>query len=80
MLLGQVVRKTNRTKIYRKYILYYNQKKILELATLPQNRVSMLKRLMDTKNIVRILESHNFSNRSLIIEILKVNKKYFFRI
>ena len=48
--------------------------KILELATLPQNRVSMLKRLMDTKNIVRILESHN-SLTGLIIENLKVNKK-----
>tara|TARA_Y200000002_G_scaffold382239_1_gene398652 strand:+ start:548 stop:1849 length:1302 start_codon:yes stop_codon:yes gene_type:complete len=48
--------------------------KILELASTPQNRVSRLKRLMETKNIVRILESHN-SLTGLIIENLKVNKK-----
>ena len=48
--------------------------KILELSTLPQNRVSRLKRLMQSKNIVRILESHN-SLTGLIIENLKVVKK-----
>ena len=48
--------------------------KILELSTLPQNRVSRLKRLMLSKNIVRILESHN-SLTGLIIENLKVVKK-----
>ena len=50
-----------------------NQKQNFRMATLPQNRVSMLKRLMDTKNIVRILESHN-SLTGLIIENLKLIK------
>ena len=48
--------------------------KILELSALPQNRVSRLKRLMLSKNIIRILESHN-SLTGLIIENLKVVKK-----
>ena len=48
--------------------------KILELGALPQNRVSRLKRLMLSKNIVKILESHN-SLTGLIIENLKVVKK-----
>ncbi len=48
--------------------------KILELASTPQNRVSRLKRLIDTKDIVRILESHN-SLTGLIIENLRINKK-----
>ena len=48
--------------------------KILELGALPQNRVSRLKRLLNSKNIVRILESHN-SLTGLIIENLKVIKK-----
>ncbi len=48
--------------------------KILELGTLPQNRVSRLKRLLSSKKIVRILESHN-SLTGLIIENLKVLKK-----
>jgi phosphoenolpyruvate mutase len=48
--------------------------KILEIGALPQNRVSRLKRLLVSKNIVRILESHN-SLTGLIIENLKVNKK-----
>ena len=47
--------------------------KIFEIATLPQNRVSRLKRLMTSKKIVRILESHN-SLTGLIIENLKVEK------
>ena len=47
--------------------------KIFEIATLPQNRVSRLKRLMLSKKIVRILESHN-SLTGLIIENLKVQK------
>ena len=47
--------------------------KIFEIATLPQNRVSRLKRLMSSKKIVRILESHN-SLTGLIIENLKVEK------
>ncbi len=49
--------------------------KILEIGGFPQNRVSKLKRLISSKNIVRILESHN-SLTGLIIENLKVfNKK-----
>ena len=48
--------------------------KILEWGTFPQNRVSLLKRLILSKDIVRILESHN-SLTGLIIENLKVPKK-----
>ena len=48
--------------------------KILEIGTSPQNRVSRLKRLLLSKNIVRILESHN-SLTGLIIENLSINKK-----
>ena len=44
--------------------------KILEIGTAPQNRVSRLKRLISSKGIVRILESHN-SLTGLIIENLK---------
>ena len=47
--------------------------KILEIGGSPQNRVSRLKRLLASKNIVRILESHN-SLTGLIIENLKINK------
>ncbi len=47
--------------------------KILEIGTSPQNRVSRLKRLISSKKIVRILESHN-SLTGLIIESLKLNK------
>jgi phosphoenolpyruvate phosphomutase / 2-hydroxyethylphosphonate cytidylyltransferase len=50
--------------------------KILEISSLPQNRVSRLKRLFMSKNIVRILESHN-SLTGLIIENLKVKKNNF---
>ena len=47
--------------------------KIIKLVSLPENRVSRLKRLINTKQIVRILESHN-SLTGLIIENLKINK------
>ena len=47
--------------------------KILEINASPQNRVSRLKRLLVSKKIVRILESHN-SLTGLIIENLKVIK------
>jgi len=50
---------------------------ILEIGSSPQNRVSKLKRLMDSKKIVRILESHN-SLTGLIIENLKVKKGFKF--
>ena len=52
----------------------YEKNKILEIGTLPLNRVSRLKRLLLSKKIVRILESHN-SLTGLIIENLKVPKK-----
>ncbi len=48
--------------------------KILEIGASPQNRVSRLKRMFYSKNIVRILESHN-SLTGLIIENLRLNKK-----
>ena len=45
--------------------------KILELSSI-SNRVSRLKRLMDSKDITRILESHN-ALTGLIIENIKIN-------
>ena len=48
--------------------------RILEIGVSPQNRVSRLKRLILSKNIVRILESHN-SLTGLIIENLNIEKK-----
>jgi len=47
--------------------------KILEIGGSPQNRISRLKRLIASKNLVRILESHN-SLTGLIIENLKITK------
>ena len=47
--------------------------KIYEVS-FPENRVSRLKRLINSKDIVRILESHN-SLTGLIIENVKVKKK-----
>ncbi len=48
--------------------------KITDIISSPQNRVSRLKRLFNSKNIVRILESHS-SLTGLIIENLKVTRK-----
>ena len=48
------------------------KKKISEIIS-PENRVSRLKRLIYSKDIVKILESHN-SLTGLIIENLKINK------
>ncbi len=48
--------------------------KIKQIGSIPQNRVSRLRRLMMSKNIVRILESHNYLT-GLIIEKLKITKK-----
>ena len=48
--------------------------RILDIGNLSQNRVSRLKRLLSSKNIVRILESHN-SLTGLIIENLRIVKK-----
>tara|TARA_Y100000591_G_scaffold95613_1_gene81005 strand:- start:2620 stop:3924 length:1305 start_codon:yes stop_codon:yes gene_type:complete len=50
------------------------KKKFLEIGDVPQNRVNRLKRLMNSKSLVRILESHN-SLTGLIIENLKIEKK-----
>jgi len=47
--------------------------RILEINSSPENRVSRLKRLIKSKDIVKILESHN-SLTGLIIENLKQNK------
>ena len=47
--------------------------KIIKFISSPENRVSRLNRLMSTKKIVKILESHN-SLTGLIIENLKVSK------
>jgi phosphoenolpyruvate phosphomutase / 2-hydroxyethylphosphonate cytidylyltransferase len=48
--------------------------KITDIISSPQNRVSRLKRLFNSKDIVRILESHN-SLTGLIIENLCIKKK-----
>jgi len=48
--------------------------KILEIGTAPENRTNRLKRLIDTKDLVRIMESHN-ALTGLIIENLKIKKK-----
>ena len=50
------------------------KKKILESNIFSQNRVSLLKRLLISKDIVRILEPHN-SLTGLIIESLNIVKK-----
>ncbi len=50
------------------------KKKIFEIEISPQNRISRLKRLVNSKNIVRILESHS-SLTGIIIENLKIKKK-----
>ena len=48
---------------------------ILEIGSSPVNRISRLKRLISSKKIVRVLESHN-SLTGLIIENLKINKNF----
>ena len=47
--------------------------KIFEVGTSPENRKSKLKRLIDAKEIVRIIESHN-AFTGLIVENLKLIK------
>jgi len=49
--------------------------KISEIVSMPENRVSKLNRLIKSKNIVRILESHN-SLTGLIIEKINIKKKH----
>lgn len=53
------------------------KKKISEIAFSPNNRVSKLKRLINSKNIVRVLESHN-ALTGLIIEKAKIKKNNIF--
>ena len=48
--------------------------KIYNIISIPENRTSKLKRLINSKDIVRILESHN-SLTGLIIEKINVKKK-----
>ena len=48
--------------------------KLLKSKNFPQNRTSLLKRLIESKEIVRIIESHN-SLTGLIIENIKIEKK-----
>ena len=48
--------------------------KIKEIGTSPESRQAKLKRLMDSKNIVRVLECHN-SLAGLIVENLSYSKK-----
>lgn len=48
--------------------------KIIDIISSPENRVSRLKRLIHSKNIVRVLESHN-ALTGLLIENLKLSKK-----
>jgi len=48
--------------------------KIIDIISTPQNRVSRLKRLFNSKDIVKILESHN-SLTGLIIENLSIERK-----
>ena len=51
--------------------------KIIKIGTLPENRKSKLRRLVDVKKIVRVIESHN-AFTGLIIENLKLikNRKF----
>ena len=50
------------------------KEKIIKAGTNPQERVSRLKRILDIKKIVRVLESHN-SLTGLIIENLNIQRK-----
>ena len=54
--------------------LTHIKSKILKIGTSPDNRKAKLKRLMEAKKIVRILESHS-ALTGLIIENLKITKK-----
>ena len=59
-------------KIHKNISSTIIKNKILEIGTSPENRVSRLKRLLESKKIVRILESHNALTG--LIENLKVQK------
>ena len=53
------------------------KKEVANITSSPENRISRLKRLMNSKNIVRILESHNSLTGLIIdkISVIKNNKK-----
>ena len=53
------------------------KKKISEIITTPENRVSRLNRLMNSKKIVRLLESHNSLTGLMIDKISFVKKNKF---
>lgn len=71
------IKKWNGKLIEPKYTKNISSKKIkneiLKIYTNPENRISRLKRLIKSKEIVRILESHN-ALTGLIIENLKRRK------
>ena len=52
----------------------FQQEKIKNFYQKTENRISKLKRLINTKKIIRVLESHN-SLTGLIIENMQINKK-----
>ena len=54
------------------------KEKLIKLDISPDNRVSRLKRLMNVKKIVKILESHN-ALTGLIIENMKITKNNTFQ-
>ena len=60
---------------YTKNISSSSIKEKILYSSNPENRVSRLKRLFNSKKIVRILESHN-SLTGLIIENLKLKKNF----
>ena len=55
-----------------------NQKNVQNILFNPENRVTRLKRLIDSKNIVRFIECHN-PLTGLMIENLKINHKNEFK-
>ena len=55
-----------------------NQKNVQNILFNPENRVTRLKRLIDSKNIVRFIECHNPLS-GLMIENLKINHKNEFK-
>ena len=59
--------------IPQEYLLQKLKKKIFEVGTTPENRKSRLKRLMNSKEIVRVMESHS-ALTGLIIENISTVK------
>jgi phosphoenolpyruvate phosphomutase len=73
-LLGKWSGKLIEPKYSKNITISSIKNRINETISLPENRVSRLKRLIYSKDIVRILESHN-SLTGLIIENLNITKK-----